>query len=97
MQSISSLKSTRFNFSCNFFVPFLEKLPFSVRVLLESAVRNCDNFQIFKKDVETILNWRETQSKSVEFPFRPARTILQDFTYVKFNLFLIEEKQLWNK
>ena len=57
-----------------------EKLPFSVRVLLESAVRNCDNFQIFKKDVEALLNWKETQNNSVEFPFRPARTILQDFT-----------------
>ncbi|XP_065063994.1 cytoplasmic aconitate hydratase-like isoform X2 [Rhopilema esculentum] len=60
----------------------LEALPFSVRVLLESAVRNCDNFQISTKDVETLLNWKETQSKSVEFPFRPARTILQDFTGV---------------
>jgi len=59
-----------------------EKLPFSVRVLLESAVRNCDNFQIFKKDVEALLNWEETQNNSVEFPFRPARTILQDFTGV---------------
>eukprot|EP00794_Sanderia_malayensis_P004044 gene4044-4594_t len=59
-----------------------EKLPFSLRVLLESAVRNCDGFQVCEKDVETVLNWSETQSKAVEFPFRPARTILQDFTGV---------------
>eukprot|EP00112_Aurelia_sp_Birch-Aquarium-sp1_P012564 Seg2640.2 transcript_id=Seg2640.2/GoldUCD/mRNA.D3Y31 product="Cytoplasmic aconitate hydratase" protein_id=Seg2640.2/GoldUCD/D3Y31 len=60
----------------------LESLPFSIRVLLESVVRNCDNFQVFKKDVETILDWKETQKHAVEFPFRPARTILQDFTGV---------------
>lgn len=59
-----------------------ERLPFSLRVLLESAVRNCDDFLIFKKDVETVLDWHVTQKQSVEFPFRPARTILQDFTGV---------------
>jgi len=59
-----------------------EKLPFSIRVLLESVVRNCDGFQVLEKDVNTIINWSETQHDSVEFPFRPARTILQDFTGV---------------
>ncbi|XP_057313674.1 cytoplasmic aconitate hydratase-like isoform X2 [Hydractinia symbiolongicarpus] len=59
-----------------------EHLPFSIRVILESVVRNCDGFQIHEKDVETILNWKETQHNAVEFPFRPARTILQDFTGV---------------
>jgi len=60
------------------------KLPFSIRVLLESAVRNCDNFQILKSDVEKILNWAETQASgaSVEVPFRPSRVVLQDFTGV---------------
>ncbi|KAL4641550.1 cytoplasmic aconitate hydratase [Arapaima gigas] len=55
-------------------------LPFSIRVLLESALRNCDEFLVKKSDVENILNWKETQKKSVEVPFRPARVILQDFT-----------------
>ncbi|XP_013409790.1 cytoplasmic aconitate hydratase isoform X4 [Lingula anatina] len=59
-----------------------EKLPFSIRVLLESAVRNCDEFQVKKQDVENILNWQENQEKNVEIPFRPARVILQDFTGV---------------
>lgn len=58
------------------------QLPYSIRVLLESAVRNCDGFQVNKNDVETLLNWNETQHNGVEFPFRPARTLLQDFTGV---------------
>ncbi|KAK3598618.1 hypothetical protein CHS0354_019877 [Potamilus streckersoni] len=69
--SLSDLKDPRY-----------EKLPFSVRVLLESAIRNCDNFHILEKDVENILNWEENQSKSVEIPFKPSRVILQDFTGV---------------
>jgi len=60
----------------------IDRLPFSVRVILESCIRNCDGFQIHKKDVETVLNWKETQHDAVEFAFRPARTILQDFTGV---------------
>ncbi|CAH1251385.1 ACO1 [Branchiostoma lanceolatum] len=62
--------------------PRYERLPFSIRVLLESAVRNCDNFQVHPKDVENILSWEEAQTKAVEVPFRPARVILQDFTGV---------------
>lgn len=60
------------------------RLPFSVRVLLESAVRNCDNFQILEEDVDKILNWKSNQAieGGVEVPFRPSRVILQDFTGV---------------
>ena len=57
-----------------------EKLPFSIRVLLESAVRNCDQFQVHKADVEKILDWQKNQHSDVEIPFKPARVILQDFT-----------------
>ena len=60
----------------------LAKLPYSIRVLLESAVRNCDEFNVKKSDVETILDWKNLASKSVEIPFKPARVILQDFTGV---------------
>jgi len=64
--------------------PRYNTLPFSIRVLLESAVRNCDNFQILASDVEKILGWQESQASgaSVEVPFRPSRVILQDFTGV---------------
>ncbi|NP_001133702.1 cytoplasmic aconitate hydratase [Salmo salar] len=62
--------------------PRYDRLPFSIRVLLESAVRNCDGFLVKRSDVESILNWKRTQNQSVEVPFRPARVILQDFTGV---------------
>nr|XP_018896839.1 PREDICTED: cytoplasmic aconitate hydratase-like [Bemisia tabaci] len=61
-----------------------EKLPYSIRVLVESAVRNCDNFQVTTKDVENAFDWAEKQKVEggVEFAFKPARVILQDFTGV---------------
>ncbi|CAJ0575793.1 unnamed protein product, partial [Mesorhabditis spiculigera] len=59
-----------------------EKLPISIRYLLESAVRYCDDFHVKKADVETILNWQEMQTAQAEIPFKPARVILQDFTGV---------------
>lgn len=63
-----------------------DELPFSIRVLLESAVRNCDNFQVLEKDVKNILNWKDAKGISndndVEVSFKPARVILQDFTGV---------------
>ncbi|XP_054656846.1 cytoplasmic aconitate hydratase [Dunckerocampus dactyliophorus] len=62
--------------------PRYESLPFSIRVLLESAVRNCDGFLVKESNVEDILNWKETQTQTVEIPFMPARVILQDFTGV---------------
>lgn len=58
------------------------RLPYSIRILLESAVRNCDNFQVSEDDVRSIINWEENQGKGVEIRFRPARVILQDFTGV---------------
>lgn len=59
----------------------LETLPYSIRILLESAVRNCDNFQVQAEDIDKILNWGETAGH-VEIPFKPARVLLQDFTGV---------------
>jgi len=58
------------------------KLPYSIRVLLEAAVRRCDDFQVKQTDVEKILNWQENQNKSLEIAFVPSRVILQDFTGV---------------
>lgn len=57
-----------------------EKLPVSIRVLLESAVRHCDEFHVLKNDVENILAWSQSQHLSTEVPFKPARVLLQDFT-----------------
>ena len=58
------------------------RLPFSIRILLESAVRNCDNFQVSEDDVKSIVDWEKNQGNGVEIRFRPARVILQDFTGV---------------
>jgi aconitate hydratase len=49
-------------------------------VLLESAVRNCDEYNVMERDVERILDWAVNSEKDVEIPFKPARVILQDFT-----------------
>ncbi|XP_024032869.1 aconitate hydratase 1 [Morus notabilis] len=62
--------------------PRIEKLPYSIRILLESAIRNCDEFQVKSKDVEKIIDWENTSPKQVEIPFKPARVLLQDFTGV---------------
>lgn len=60
----------------------IAKLPFSIRILLESAIRNCDGFQVEKHHVETILDWEKTSREDLEIPFKPARVLLQDFTGV---------------
>lgn len=57
-------------------------MPYSIRVLLESAVRNCDEIQVTSKDVKNILNWPDTHKGEVEVPFLPSRVLLQDFTGV---------------
>ncbi|KAG6603885.1 Aconitate hydratase 1, partial [Cucurbita argyrosperma subsp. sororia] len=62
--------------------PRIERLPYSIRILLESAIRNCDEFAVKAKDVEKILDWENTSPKLVEIPFKPARVLLQDFTGV---------------
>ncbi|KAK1295728.1 putative aconitate hydratase, cytoplasmic [Acorus calamus] len=62
--------------------PRIDKLPYSIRILLESAIRNCDDFQVKPKDVEKIVDWENTSPKQVEIPFKPARVLLQDFTGV---------------
>jgi aconitate hydratase len=45
--------------------PRIAKLPISIRVLLESALRNCDEFNITKQDIDKIVDWKETSTKSV--------------------------------
>ena len=66
---------------CGLLPVFLDLLPYSIRILLESAVRNCDEYQVTSKDVKNILNWPTTHKSEVEIPFLPSRVILQDFTY----------------
>uniref|UniRef100_A0A4W3HJL0 Iron-responsive element-binding protein 2 n=1 Tax=Callorhinchus milii TaxID=7868 RepID=A0A4W3HJL0_CALMI len=56
-----------------------ELLPYSIRVLFEAAVRNCDGFHIKKEDALNILDWKNQQNNA-DVPFWPARVLLQDFT-----------------
>jgi aconitate hydratase len=59
----------------------ISKLPFSIRILLENALRNFDDFAITKENIETILNWKPAGSDK-DIPFKPARVLMQDFTGV---------------
>ncbi len=60
----------------------LGKLPFSIRVLLEAALRTCDEYQVTRDDVIRLAHWQATGAEPAEIPFKPARVILQDFTGV---------------
>lgn len=58
-------------------------MPISIKVLLEAAVRNCDNFAIKPADIERILDWKTSQyAIENDIPFKPARVLLQDLTGV---------------
>jgi aconitate hydratase len=59
----------------------ISKLPFSIRILLENALRNFDEFAITKENVETLLGWKPIGSDK-DIPFKPARVLMQDFTGV---------------
>jgi aconitate hydratase len=57
-------------------------LPFSIRILLESALRNCDGYLVSERDVQNLAGWNAAAPAAVEVPFLPARVVLQDFTGV---------------
>jgi aconitate hydratase len=59
----------------------INKLPFSIRILLENAIRNYDGFSITKENIETLLFWSPKASYK-DIPFKPARVLMQDFTGV---------------
>ena len=59
-----------------------EQLPYSIRILLENALRNNDGFVFTEDTVEKILDWKNTSQEGVEIPYKPARVLLQDFTGV---------------
>ena len=59
----------------------IDQLPFSIRVLLESVLRNCDDFTVSQDDVKNLAAWVPQPPKQ-EVPFKPFRVVLQDFTGV---------------
>jgi aconitate hydratase len=60
----------------------ISRLPVSIRVVLESVLRNCDGKKVRRKDVETLANWNAKSPANEEIPFVVARILLQDFTGV---------------
>ncbi|MEM7333401.1 MAG: aconitase family protein, partial [Chloroflexota bacterium] len=60
----------------------VNNLPFSIKVLLEALLRNCDGYIVEPKDVENLANWHAPAPEKDEIPFKPGRVILQDFTGV---------------
>jgi aconitate hydratase len=60
----------------------LAALPYSIRVLLESVLRNCDGYQVTENDVCRLAGWQPVRHEPIEVPFKPARVVLQDFTGV---------------
>ncbi len=60
----------------------VSKLPVSIRIVLESVLRNCDGSRITEQHVRQLANWSATAERSDEIPFVVARIVLQDFTGV---------------
>lgn len=60
----------------------IQRLPYSIRVLLESVLRNCDEFEVTSADVKNLATWDAASPAQVEIPFKPSRVVLQDFTGV---------------
>lgn len=60
----------------------ISKLPFSIRVLLEAVLRNCDGFSVTEQDVKNLAAWNASAPAKQEVPFKPYRVVLQDFTGV---------------
>jgi aconitate hydratase len=60
----------------------ISRLPVSVRIVLESVLRNCDGKKVAEKDVVALANWKAKEPANEEIPFVVARIVLQDFTGV---------------
>ncbi len=60
----------------------LSKMPYSLRILLESLVRQLDGRLVTEEHVRNALNWRSAEARRHEVPFMPARVVMQDFTGV---------------
>ncbi|HEY1663184.1 MAG TPA: aconitate hydratase [Verrucomicrobiae bacterium] len=60
----------------------ISKLPVSIRLVLESVLRNCDGKKVSESNVKELANWKPTEGRTAEIPFVVARIVLQDFTGV---------------
>src|SRR5215813_5857008 len=60
----------------------VSKLPVSIRLVLESVLRNCDGKRVSEQNVRELANWKPNAPRTEEIPFVVARIVLQDFTGV---------------
>jgi aconitate hydratase len=60
----------------------ISKLPVSIRLVLESVLRNCDGKKVSEQSVRELANWKPVGTRTAEIPFVVARIVLQDFTGV---------------
>src|SRR5437870_11108286 len=60
----------------------IAKLPVSIRIVLESVLRNCDGKKVTEEHVRQLAHWAPTAERIDEIPFVVARVVLQDFTGV---------------
>lgn len=60
----------------------IHRLPFSIKVLLEAVLRECDGYVVTEEDVSRLASYDPYKPADVEIPFKPARVVLQDFTGV---------------
>lgn len=62
--------------------PKIATLPYSIRILLEAVLRNCDGYVVTQDDVKNLALWQAAKPAELEITFMPARVVLQDFTGV---------------
>ena len=60
----------------------LSRLPFSIRIMLESVLRQCNEREITRQDVINLAGWKPVVAQRPALPYRPARVVMQDFTGV---------------
>ncbi len=60
----------------------VSRLPFSIKILIESVLRNCDDFAYTQEHVKKLAAWKPVEAEREETPYMPARVVLQDFTGV---------------
>ena len=60
----------------------IQRLPVSIRIVLESVLRNCDGQKVTEAHVRQLAGWKPNAPRSEEIPFVLARIVLQDFTGV---------------
>src|SRR5215467_6683741 len=62
--------------------PSVDRLPFSLKVLLENLLRFEDGRSVKKEDIQALAHWLKDKTSDAEIAFRPARVLMQDFTGV---------------